>query len=276
MSSVSHLPRKFVSFSARLASSERRNGIFSTKLGACFVSRASMDPVENLILSGEHRTLGLRLFANHYRFRRPATCPDGPPMPSAPGEEGPVAPPDVRPTTAPPAWRTIHQKKKATRRRDAAPPPAPAPAPPPSMPSAPTPMPMPMPMPMPTYIPTAPPASSLPPPSMMDQSRQQSWYAWQRESLVSICQLASLLTILQPTQDTPPPPHQVLLCMKFRNHDLSASSDPGLLEIPTCNGLVSVFLYTFRSIMLLSYDFVMTQSRLGIPLLYLSATIFDE
>jgi hypothetical protein len=199
-------------------------------------------------------------------------------MPAAPGEEGPVAPPDVRPTTAPPAWRTIHQKKKPTRKREAAPQPGPAPPPSMPMPSAPTPMQM------PTYVPTAPPASSLPPPSMMppsmmppsmmppsmmDQSRQQSWYSWQREYLFFVFQLTSLLTILQPIQDTPPHPHPVLLCMKFRNHDPSASSDPGLLEIPTCNCLVSVFPYNPDLSMLLPYGSVMTQSGLGILLVLL-------
>ncbi|KIM24288.1 hypothetical protein M408DRAFT_234148 [Serendipita vermifera MAFF 305830] len=118
---------------------------------------------------------------------RPTTGPlaEGPPMPSAPGEENPVPPPDDRPMTAPPAWRTIHTKRKAPKKREQQAPPAsvqaPAPAPPPAMPSAPAPVPMPMPV--HHHVPTAPPASAMPPPSMMDQSRQQSWYAWQRKYL---------------------------------------------------------------------------------------------
>ncbi len=176
MTSASRSQRRSVYFSARSASFGRRSVIFNTKSAACCVSRASMGLAANSTLNGMYFAQIHYAFSNQ-NFRRPATGPlaDGPPMPSAPGEENPV--PDDRPMTAPPAWRTIHTKRKPAKKREAQPAPPP---PPPPMPSAPTPAP-----PMPVYhhqVPTAPPASAMmPPPSVMDQSRQQSWYAWQRE-----------------------------------------------------------------------------------------------
>lgn len=64
-------------------------------------------------------------------------------MPDAPAEEAPHSL-EERPTTAPPAWRTIHQRRKPKRREQPAPPPMP-------MPSAPAP-------------PAAPAVSAPPPP----------------------------------------------------------------------------------------------------------------
>lgn len=131
--------------------------------------------------------------------RRPATGPytNGPPMPDAPGGEEPMQPPEDRPMTAPPAWRTIHQKKKPVRRnrdqsQSTAPPPMQMPsAPMPPPPVAPTPAPPPPPSaihqhrpqppytPQPQYTPQPPPMPQ--PPHDQDRDRLQSWYAWQRE-----------------------------------------------------------------------------------------------
>ncbi|KAG8799260.1 hypothetical protein FRC17_007183 [Serendipita sp. 399] len=124
---------------------------------------------------------------------RPPTGPyaNGPPMPEAPAEGAAPAAEELRPTTAQPAWRTIQQKRKPGRKREQPvpqqqpqmqpQPPTPMPMPVPAASSVPPPAPMPVPMQTATFTATGPPPSAMPPPSVMDQSRQQSWYAWQRE-----------------------------------------------------------------------------------------------
>ncbi|PVG03784.1 hypothetical protein CPB86DRAFT_810354 [Serendipita vermifera] len=117
---------------------------------------------------------------------KPTTGPltGGPPMPEQPGPEAPQPLQEDRPATAPPAWRTIHQKKKAKKREQPQPAPASTAAPPvTALPSAPSiPMHMP-PMSMSHPVSNLAPPTVVPAPSVMgsimDPARQaSSWYAW--------------------------------------------------------------------------------------------------